>query len=225
MKNKNRIMKIIIIIIVIIIALLFFKHVHLLRHFRRKSFGINAMKRYLLSYGQWSIAILFIIYIIKPLFVVTPISVLAVTGGLIYGPIYGTIYTMIGAFLSATVGFYIAKFLGQGFVDKLLKGRNTKIEGDIEKHGLSIMLFLRLAFVFPYDPLSYAAGLSKMKYKHFIIGTVLGVFPEMFAYNYLGTSIDDLFSRRSLVALLIILIVALGSLLIKYKMKKEKCNI
>jgi uncharacterized membrane protein YdjX (TVP38/TMEM64 family) len=156
------------------------------------------------------------------LFVVSPISVLAIGAGLIYGPIYGTIYGVIGAFLSATVGFYIAKYFGKGFVDKLLKGRNTKIEGDIEKHGFSIMLFLRLAFIFPFDPLSYAAGISKMKYRHFILGTVIGIFPEMFAYNYLGTSIDDLFSKRSLVAVLIIMFFALGSLFINYKIKRRK---
>lgn len=222
MKNKTTLIKFILLVITLCVILLFFKQTDIYRHFRHRKLDVDEIKYYLLSYGQWSIAILLLIYAIKPIFVVTPISVLAIAGGIIYGPLYGTIYAMVGGFLSATVGFYIAKYFGQGFVDKLLNGRDTKIEGDIEKHGLSIMLFLRLAFIFPFDPLSFAAGLSKMKYRHFIIGTVIGVFPEIFAYNYLGTSIDDLFSKRSLIAILIILVFAISSLFIRYKMKKNK---
>lgn len=225
MRNKASLVKILLLIAVLMVILMFLKQTHLFHHFKHRHIGVNEIKGYLLSYGQWSIGILFLIYLLKPIFVVTPISVLAVASGLIYGPVYGTIYTMIGAFLSATVAFYLASILGQSFVDKLLKGKNTKIEGDIEKHGFSVILFLRLAFIFPYDPLSFAAGLSKMKYRHFILGTLIGVIPEMIAYNYLGTSIDDLFSKKSLVAVLIIVGIALVSFIIKYKFKKEKCNI
>lgn len=234
-KNKRALIISFVILIVIGLLILFvnmdslsyLRHVNPGAHIKHTLFkhhilGVHEIKKYLISFGKWSIVILFLIYIIKPIFVVTPISVLAIVSGLIYGSIYGTIFTMIGAVLSATVGFFIARKLGQNFVNKLLKGKSTQIEGDIEKHGLSIMLFLRLAFVFPYDPLSFAAGLSKMEYKDFIIGTFIGVLPEMIAYNYLGTSMDNLISRKTLIVLIVIISFAAGSVFMKFKMNRKK---
>jgi uncharacterized membrane protein YdjX (TVP38/TMEM64 family) len=186
------------------------------------NFDVASMKGYLLSYGSWSILVLMIIFAIKPLLVVGPISVLAIVAGLLYGPIYGTIYTMIGSFLSATVGFYAARYLGSGIVSKLLKGKTTKIEGDIDQHGLKIIMLLRLAFIFPYDALSYAAGFSKMKYKHFIVGTLIGVAPEMCAYNFIGTSVENLFSEKSLYAIIVVLIVVVVTVYFRYKKVKNK---
>jgi uncharacterized membrane protein YdjX (TVP38/TMEM64 family) len=195
----------IIVLVVIVLALLFIaKQTGLLSLIKHNKIGVAELKDYLLSFGEGSIFVLLLIYAMKPLLVVTPISVIAVVTGLIYGPIYGSLYTFIGAGLSGCTGFFISRYLGQGIVDKILRGRQTKIDGDIEKHGFSIMLFLRLAFIFPFDPLSYAAGLSNMKFRHFIFGTMIGIIPEVLVYNYLGTSIDNLFSRKSLFAVLII---------------------
>lgn len=213
--KKTYIIRALLVLSLFLVLLLLIKQTNIICVMKHNKIGITDLRDYLLSFGEGAIFVLFLIYALKPLLVVTPISVIAVVTGLIYGPIYGTAYSLIGAFLSASTGFLIARFLGQGIVDKILRGKNTRIDGDIEKHGFNIMLFLRLAFIFPYDPLSYAAGLSNMKYRHFIAGTVLGVIPEMFAYNYLGTSIDDLFSKRSLFAILIIVSFAGLSLILR----------
>jgi uncharacterized membrane protein YdjX (TVP38/TMEM64 family) len=220
MKKKKTIISIIIMVFIVGVAL--FMYFGLFEKCRNINFDVASIKEYLLSYGNWSILVLMLIFAIKPLLLVGPISVLAIVAGLLYGPIYGTIYTMLGSFLSATVGFFVAKYLGSGFVSKLLKGKSTKIEGDIDKHGLKIIMFLRLAFIFPYDALSYAAGFSKMKYRHFIIGTLIGVAPEMFAYNFIGTSVENIFSEKSLYAMIVVLIVVLVTVYFRYKKVKNK---
>lgn len=188
--------------------------------FNRIHFNVNDLKEYLLSFGSWSIVALLLIFSVKPLLVVTPIAVLAIAAGLLYGPVYGTVYTMIGAFLSATSGFYIAKYLSNTFIGKRMGKKSAKIEGDIEKHGFSVMLFLRLSMIFPYDPLSYAAGLSSMKYKPFLAGTLIGVIPEMIAYNFIGTSMEDFFSWKTLVAGVILLLFA--AITLYFRVRKPK---
>lgn len=220
MKNKNGI-KSILLIIVILVLIIVFRETHLMELLRSNKIGITEFRDYLLSFGNGCLFVLLLIYMLKPLLVITPISVLAVATGLIYGPVYGTVYSMVGAMLSACTGFFISRFLGQGIVDKLLRGKRPNIDGNIEKNGFSIIFFLRLAFIFPYDPLSYAAGMSKMKFFHFIAGTMLGILPEMFAYNYLGTSIDDMVSKRSIFAILIIVIFAGGTILMRKRKKQQ----
>ncbi|WP_347460457.1 VTT domain-containing protein [Clostridium sp. DMHC 10] len=89
--------------------------------------------------------------------------------------------------------FFLAKKLGRPFVDKILKGKVMKLDNGIEKHGFMIMLLMRLSFVFAYDPLSYAAGLTSMKYRDFILGTIIGIIPEMLCYSFMGKILKEVF--------------------------------
>src|SRR3712207_8220042 len=37
-----------------------------------------------------------------------------------------------------------------------------------------------------FDVISYAAGLTRMRFRNFIVATALGIFPQTFLYSYLG---------------------------------------
>jgi uncharacterized membrane protein YdjX (TVP38/TMEM64 family) len=37
-----------------------------------------------------------------------------------------------------------------------------------------------------FDVISYAAGLTRMRFRNFIFATTLGIFPQTFLYSYLG---------------------------------------
>jgi uncharacterized membrane protein YdjX (TVP38/TMEM64 family) len=37
-----------------------------------------------------------------------------------------------------------------------------------------------------FDAISYAAGLTRMRFRSFIAATALGIFPQTFLYSYLG---------------------------------------
>lgn len=219
--KKKSILKIVITILLItlVITLIVLK-VRYGRSMKHTEFEL--LKRLFHSYGKWSKLIFLLIYGLKPLVVIIPASVLSIAAGTFYGPLYGTILSVIGVFLAGTTGFYLARFLGKDFVDKMLKGKVAKIEGDIEKRGFEIILFMRLSVIFPLDVLSYAAGLSKIKYKDFILGTVLGTFPEMVAYSYLGTNIHHPFSKQTVIAIIIVLLLAIIPVIIKRIKNKKK---
>jgi uncharacterized membrane protein YdjX (TVP38/TMEM64 family) len=52
-------------------------------------------------------------------------------------------------------------------------------------------LLLRLIPLFPFDLISYLAGVSKIRFRAFFIGTLFGIIPGTFAYNFLGSSIAE----------------------------------
>lgn len=176
-----------------------------------KNINIGVLKNYILSYGNISIIIFILIYSLKPVIIFFPTWVLSVLAGNLYGAYMGTILNMFCCFTSATVGFYLARYLGKPFVDKILKGKVIKLDDGIEKHGFIIMLLMRLSCVFPYDGLSYASGLTKMKYRDFILGTVLGVFPEMVAYAFMGENVRNPLSTKFILPILLVILVALIS--------------
>lgn len=178
------------------------------------------IKRYILSYGSFASIMYLILYSLKPVVLVIPVSLLSIVAGNVFGPYKALGLSMIGCFTSATLGFFLARFLGRSFVDKLLKGKAMTLDSNIEKHGFKIMAIMRLAFVFPYDPLSYAAGLTKMKYKDFILGSLLGVFPEMISYSFMGKNLEHPFSIEFAIPIILIVVIAAGALY-TYKLSKN----
>jgi uncharacterized membrane protein YdjX (TVP38/TMEM64 family) len=133
-----------------------------------------------------------------------------VLAGNIFGPLKGFLLTMLGLYFSGTLAFYLAKSLGKPFVSKITRGKLLKLDDNIETHGFKIMLLMRVSTLFPYDPLSYAAGLTKITYRDFITASLLGAFPEMLAYSYLGQNMHHPFSKKFIIPLALVAIVAIG---------------
>jgi uncharacterized membrane protein YdjX (TVP38/TMEM64 family) len=141
---------------------------------------------WILSFG-WAAPVLYIlIYTIRPL-ILFPASILSLAGGLAFGPVCGTVYTIIGATLGAMLSFGLARVLGKNLFRVRLEKRKN-METQLQEKGFLYILLLRLIPVFPFDLVSYAAGISKVKFWAFLFGTLLGIIPGTFAYNFLGSS-------------------------------------
>ncbi len=215
-KDKIKLLKIIVAVIFGAMFLYFMvKYGKRVTHLRPRQ-----VKRFILSYGNFASIMYVILYSLKPVVLVIPVSLLSIVAGNVFGPYKALGLSMIGCFTSATLGFFLARFLGRSFVDKLLKGKAMTLDDSIEKHGFKIMSIMRLSFVFPYDPLSYAAGLTKMRYKDFILGSLLGVFPEMISYSFMGKNLEHPFSIEFAMPIILIIVVA-GGALYTYKLSKN----
>lgn len=206
-KNKKNLLKYLVLaVLIVVIAFLIYKHRRYMIHV-----NLDDMRRYILSYGKFSSLIFILIYSLKPVLLVVPTSLLSILAGNIYGPYKAVLMSMIGCFGSGTVAFFLARFLGRSFVDKILKGKAMTLDDSIEKHGFKIMALMRLAVIFPYDPLSYAAGLSKMRYRDFILGTLVGIFPEMVSYSLMGKNLKHPFSLKFILPIVLIIIFAMAA--------------
>lgn len=49
---------------------------------------------------------------------------LTVVAGMLFGTVWGTLYVVIGGAFSTLVGFYFARWLGRGVVEKLIEKIN-----------------------------------------------------------------------------------------------------
>lgn len=186
--------------------------------------SIHKMRRYILSYGKFASLAFIIIYSIKPIALIIPTGLISILAAMIFKPYYALLLSMIGCFGSATLAFFLSRYLGRSFVDKVVKGKAMDLDRGIEKHGFKIMLLMRLAVIFPYDPLSYAAGLSKMKYRDFILGTLIGIFPEMVSYSLIGKGLSHSFSFQILIPIGVVIVIA-ATALYMYKSSKNVNNL
>lgn len=183
--------------------------------------SLRRMRRYILSYGNYSALIFVLLYSLKPLIFIVPTSLLSILAANIYGTWPAFALSMISSFFAGSLAFFMAKILGKPFVDKILGGKTLNLGNKIEKHGFEVILLMRLSFIFNYDGLSYAAGLTKMTYVDFISGTMFGIIPEMITYSFMGENLRAPFSVKFLIPIFMTLIIAVSAYYI-YRKKNKK---
>lgn len=137
------------------------------------------------SYGPLAPVIYIIMFALVPL-TLFPDSILAITGGMLFGLMEGYIYTTIGAMIGGSISFYISKILGRDFIKSIAKNKLDKLEKIIEDKGFSIIILLRLIPLFPFDIISYGAGLTSIKYKDFLLATLIGTIPGILVFTNIG---------------------------------------
>ena len=134
--------------------------------------------------------------------------------GTIFGMFWGIVISWIGAMLEGTTSFYLARFLGEVFVKKIIRSKNLwkKVDEINNKHEFKVVLVGRLLPFVPLDFLSYLAGLSNMKLIPFLVSTGIGILPAIIGYVFLGNQISKLGSyskTETIIVLLVIIIIAI----------------
>ncbi|MCA1031496.1 TVP38/TMEM64 family protein [Bacillus timonensis] len=148
----------------------------------------QSIREWILSFGLLAPLVFIGIYTLRPL-ILFPASILSLTAGLAFGALWGSIFSIIGATGGAILAFMISRKLGHNVSKGKWKGKGERIQVQLEKNGFFYVLLLRLIPILNFDMISYLSGLSKVRFTHFLLGTILGIIPGAFAYNFLGASL------------------------------------
>ncbi len=177
---------------------------------------LESIKTFLLSFGPLAPIIYIILFTLVPL-TLFPDALLAISSGAVFGIFWGTVYTMIGASCGATLSFFIARFLGRDFVTKLIKHKAEQFEDGIERQGFFVILIMRLIPLIPFDIISYGAGLSKIKFLDFLLGTLVGIIPGVIIYVNLGDQALNVHSPAFYLSIALLI----GLFALSYYLKKK----
>lgn len=181
------------------------------------------IREWILDFGLLAPFIYIVVYTLRPM-ILFPASILSIAGGLAFGALWGTVYTVIGATLGAVLSFIVARKLGKNLVNKEWTGHFYKIQRQMEDNGFLYVVSLRFIPLFNFDMISYAAGISKVRPRAFFLGTLLGIIPGTFAYNFLGSSFADGGIQTVLIAVAIFALILLVPLFFRKKFQ-QKYNI
>jgi len=183
--------------------------------------GPEDVRRIVEDYGAAAPVIFIVITVLKPLLFFLPSLGLTIVAGTLFGPLYGTVYVAIGGAGSTVIGFYGTRLFGRERVKGLLseKSRLFAIDEKMTRDGFRTTLMLR-AFNLPWDIVSYAAGLSGMRFKDFYLASILMLVPTSFVYTYFGSTVTNVRSPQFFGALALIFVF--GMLPHLYKRIKKK---
>src|SRR3990167_3514294 len=137
----------------------------------------------------WGPLIFILIYGIGCVFAV-PGSVLALTGGAIFGVWFGTLYNLIGANIGASLAFLMARFLGRDFIERLVKGRKlASFDEKIKESGFKTIFRLSLIPLVPFNGLNFGAGFSSVRFGDYLLASLVGMIPACFIYTYFADAL------------------------------------
>ncbi|HJT18046.1 MAG TPA: TVP38/TMEM64 family protein [Thermoanaerobaculia bacterium] len=124
---------------------------------------------------------------------VVPASVLTIGAGALFGIIGGSIVVAIGATLTATLAFLLARTILRKRIERMV-ARNPKfaaVDRAIAREGAKIVILVRLAAVFPFLFVNYAFGLTGIGTLRYMAATFVGILPGTIAFVYLGAAAAD----------------------------------
>lgn len=136
------------------------------------SFGVFGPFMFLLLYCLISILCL-------------PTVILVLAGGALFGPFVGTLLNLLGATLGAACSFWISRYMKP---DKSIV-RNIHIKKlimQVERQGWKSVALLRLTPAIPYNLVNYGFGLTRIKFSHYLIATIIFLIPYKIVVTYCG---------------------------------------
>lgn len=213
--KKNRTFLILIISILLLIVLLLWR-------FGSGIFNMDAISTFIKSFGKLGALIFVLFFNFKTILVVFPYSIFVLIGGTLFGSVYGILLSTLCVATSSTIAFWISRHLGKDKMKRLLKGRFSMLDEKTAESGFNIIFFMRLSCLFPADAFSYAAGLTQIKYTHFIAATVIGMLPEVISMSMLGENIKNPMSKEFWVSIGLVVITATLSIVIQKLIKISK---
>ena len=135
----------------------------------------------------WGLIILALAYIPAAL-VLFPASLLTLGAGAVFGVPEATLAISLGSTLAASVAFLVGRTLARRWVEEKIAGspRFRALDRAVAANGFRIVLLTRLSPAFPYGLLNYAYGLTKVRFRDFVLASWIGMLPGTLLYVYLG---------------------------------------
>lgn len=115
-----------------------------------------------------------------------PGSMLTLAGGALFGPWLGGALSLAGATIGAGIAFLIARHLAGAWVTQRAGGMAGRLLTGVEKEGWRFVALVRLVPLFPFNLLNYALGLTRIRFAHYLLTSLVCMAPAGLAYAWLG---------------------------------------
>jgi uncharacterized membrane protein YdjX (TVP38/TMEM64 family) len=148
---------------------------------------ISGLRDYIVSFGLWAPVASCFLMVLQALVAPVPSFLITFANGLTFGVFWGWMLSVFGHVLAASVCFGISRALGRVPVEVLVgKAGLESADRWFARWGVYAVFAGRLLPGVAFDGISYAAGLTNMRFRNFLAATTLGIIPQTFLYSYLG---------------------------------------
>jgi uncharacterized membrane protein YdjX (TVP38/TMEM64 family) len=172
---------------------------------------VDGIKDRLLAMGAWAWAFSALLMLLQAIVSPLPAFVITIANGFVFGWFWGGVLALLSATLAAQVCYEVARALGRPAIERWVGGPIIeRADRFFERHGAWAILVARLLPFVPFDPISYAAGLTSTGRLRFLGANLAGQVPATFVYSMIGSRLEDGRLPWQAAAILVAAAVAIG---------------
>src|SRR6266571_5921558 len=149
---------------------------------------IAATQKRVVDLGAWSVLCYPLLFAACNLLLL-PGGLVSVGAGFFFGLWWGFFIVLLGNSIGAAISFAFSRWLGRRWLSrKLLRSSTLRaLEPAVEREGWKIIFLSQLHPLFPTSLLNYVYGLTRIRFRTYMLWTSIGRAPGLFLYVYLGT--------------------------------------
>lgn len=146
-----------------------------------------AMREFIADYGAYAAAVSFFLMIFQSVAAPLPAFIITLANANLFGWVKGAVLSWSSAMAGAALCFYISRVLGRNAAEILTSRAGLQsVDKFFERYGTHSILIARLLPFISFDLVSYAAGLTSMRFLPFFVATGIGQLPATIVYSYVG---------------------------------------
>ncbi|WP_372400068.1 VTT domain-containing protein [Azospirillum sp. HJ39] len=123
-------------------------------------------------------------------YVMFPLTLLIAATAIVMGPWWGFPTAMAGAVASAVAMFWTGRLAGRDLLERHGGPLIARLNERLSDSGIAAVAGVRAVPVAPYTVVNLAAGVSKLRFGDYVIGTMVGLAPGILAFNLLGHQLE-----------------------------------
>jgi len=118
-----------------------------------------------------------------------PRTAITLASGALLGAATGAATALAAAVIAAIATYYAGRWAGRGALTARAGGRLDRLDGWLNKRGLSAVLLVRFLPLAPFGLVGYAYGTTSVCRKRYLLGTTLASIPSAVTYAVIGAAV------------------------------------
>jgi uncharacterized membrane protein YdjX (TVP38/TMEM64 family) len=145
---------------------------------------VEPLRIWLRSFGAWAPLISVLLQVATSVFPPGPSFLLALANPLVFGPVAGGLLTLGSAVFAAGICFGLARWLGRPWVSRVVSpDKLARMDAFMARNGVFAVFLGRLIPFINPDLVSYAAGVTGIRWGPFLLAMALGTLPSTLFYT------------------------------------------
>jgi len=171
-------------------------------------------------------AVMIALFTLKGCTVLLNGNILYAASGVLFSLPAAIAVNSVGTVLMTTIPFFIGRKSGAEMMETLVqKYKKLELVRNAPRHNeFAFTLFIRVLGVLPCEPMGMYLGACGLRYRRFILGTILGLAPAIAAYAIIGEYAAVPTSPQFIAAATFQLSTTLCSLLAAFLWRKRRKN-
>lgn len=155
--------------------------------------------------NPWAGPIVVLAFLVGSFFVF-PVTALIAATGIALGPVDGLLWASVGSLVAAIVTYGAARMLPDTLLEDWLGPWIGRLGRRYERGGIVSVMVARNIPIAPFTLINVVAGAANIRFRDYLIGTVLGMGPTIAALTILGDRLRGAWEDPTLLNIVLLLL-------------------